>query len=147
MSSTRCEPSLRIEPQRSRLLQWFLVVNFSGATLILSVALPVIYALPLALLCWLYFYRLYRYHVLRNRPDSIRLLVRETSGEWLLHTYGGAEEVVTLSASSYLHSQLIILILRAGAARYTLVLLRDSLATDTFRELAVRLGAEQHAAA
>ena len=139
MSSTRYEPSLRIEPQPSIILKWFLIANFAGAVLILSVVFPVLVALPIAMLLWLYFYRLFSHYVLQRTPQSIHLLVRETTGEWLLHTCDGVEQEVTLSPSSYIHPQLIILILLAGGKRYTLPLLRDSLSEECFRALSVRL--------
>lgn len=139
MSLPGYEPSLRIEPQRSRLLLFFLLFNFSGATLILLLVLPAWGALLLTIALWAYFYRLYRHHILRRTPRTIRLLVRETGGEWLMHTLDGIEREVTLSPSSYVHPQLIILILQAEGKRYTLPLLRDSLSADCFRALSVRL--------
>ncbi len=75
----------------------------------------------------------------RRTPRTIRLLVRETGGEWLMHTLDGVEREVTLSPSSYVHPQLIILILQAEGKRCTLPLLRDSLSADCFRALSVRL--------
>jgi len=139
MSSTRYEPSLRIEPQPSSTLKWFLIANFAGATLILFVVIDWLIALPIAMLLWFYFYRLYNHHVLHRTPESVRLLVRETTGEWLLHTRDGAEREVTLSPSSYIHPQLVILILLAEGKHYTLPLLRGSLSEECFRALSVRL--------
>jgi len=143
MSSTRYEHSLRIEPQRSRILEWFLMINFSGTVLILFIVFPLLLALLLtAFLCG-YLYRLYNHHVLRDTPSSVRLLVRETTGEWILHTLDGAERVVTLSPSSYIHPQLIILILQAEEETFTLPLLRDAIPADGFRALCVRLKVAQ----
>jgi len=139
MSSTRYEPSLRIEPQPSSILKYILIVNFSGVTIILLCLFSIFFSLPLVALLWAYFYQLYRYHVLRCIPESIRLLVRETEGEWLLHTLDGEERAVSLSSSSYVHPQIIILILQAEDKRYILPLLRDSLPKDCFRILSVRL--------
>ena len=139
MSSIRCEPSLRIEPQPSSTLKYFLIANFVGVTIILFALFSMLFALPLVILLWVYFYQLYRHHVLRSRPESIRLLVRETEGEWVLRTHDGEERAVTLSSSSYIHSQIIILILQAKGKRFILPLLQDSLSKDCFRALSVRL--------
>jgi len=139
MSSTRCEPSLRIEPQPSSILKYFFIANFSGVTVILLVLFSILFALPSVVLLWIYFYQLYRHHVLRCAPKSIRLLVRETEGEWVLRTHDGEERDVTLSSSSYIHPQIIILILQGRGKRYILPLLRDSLSKDCFRMLSVRL--------
>jgi len=139
MSSTRCEPSLRIEPQPSSILKYFLIANFFGVTIILLCLFPIFFALPSVVLLWAYFYQLYRHHILRCAPKSIRLLVRETEGEWLLRTLDGEEREITLSSSSYIHPQIIILILQAKGKRYVLPLLRDSLSKDCFRTLSVRL--------
>ena len=139
MSSTRYEPSLRIEPQPSVILKWFLIANFLGATLIVFIVFPVAFALTVSILLWLYFYLLYHRLILQRAPETVRLLVRETTGDWLLHTFDGAEQVVTLSPSSYIHPQLIILILQSEHRRYSLPLLRDSLSVDCFRSLSVWL--------
>lgn len=143
MSSTRYAQSLRIEPQPSLILKWFLIVNFVGAMLILFIVFSIFIALPLSLFLSGCFYSLYRHHILQKTAQSIRLLVRETYGEWFLYTLDGAEQEVTLSASSYIHPQLIILILLSKNKRYTLLLLRDSISTDCFRALSVwlRMGA------
>ena len=145
MSSTRYEQSLRIEPQPSTILKWFLIVNFSGATLILPIVFDWLVASPIAMLLWLYFYRLYSHYVLQRTSKSIRLLVRETTGEWLLHTRDGIEREVTLSPSSYIYPQLIILILLAEGKHFTLPLLRDSLSEECFRALSVRLKVQKSA--
>ena len=139
MPSIRYEPSLSIEPKPSTTLKWFLIANFSGVTLILFVVYSVLIALPAIALLWLYYHRLYQHHILQATPTSIRLLVRETTGEWRLHTREGDTQEVTLSPSSYIHPQLIILILQAEGKRYTLPLLRDSLSEERFRALSVSL--------
>ncbi len=139
MSSTRYARSLRIEPQPSSILKWFLIVNFAGAMLILFIVFSVFIALPISLFLCGCFYSLYRHSILQQAPQSIRMLVRETSGEWFLYMLDGAEQEVTLSPSSYIHPQLIILILRSKNKRYTLLLLRDSIPTDCFRTLSVWL--------
>jgi len=141
MSLTRYEPSLRIEPGPSLILKYLLIANFSGVTIILLCLFPVFFALPSAVLLWAYFYQLYRHHILRSTPSSIRLIVRETEGEWLLRTHNGEEQEVTLSSSSYIHPQIIILILQAEGKRYILTLLHDSLSKECFRALSVRLKA------
>ncbi len=139
MSLPGYERSLRIEPQRSPVLQWFLFANCSGATLILFLVLPVLAALLLSIGLLSYFFWLYNHHILRRTSHTICLLVRETGGEWLLHTLDGIERVVTISPSSYVHPQLIILIMQAEGKRYTLPLLQDSLSADCFRALSVQL--------
>jgi hypothetical protein len=141
MSSIRCEPSLRIEPQPSSILKYLLIANFSGVTIILLCLFPIFFALLSVVLLWAYFYQLYRHNILRSTPSSIRLLVRETEGEWLLCTHNGEEREVTLSSSSYIHPQIIILILQAEGQRYILPLLHDSLSKECFRALSVRLKA------
>ncbi len=141
MSSTRYARSLRIEPKPSSILKWFLIANFVGAMLILFIVFSVFIALLLSLFLSGCFYSLYRHYILQKTAQSIRLLVRETHGEWLLYTLDGAEQEVALSASSYIHPQLIILILLSNNKRYTLPLLRDSISTDCFRSLSVWLRA------
>lgn len=143
MSLPAFERALRVEPQRSQFLTWFLIANFSGATLLLFIVSPLLLAVPLSVALWGYFYQLYRHHILRTTPRSIRLLVRELGGEWFLHTFDGAQREVTLSPSSYLHPYLIILILQAGRERMTLPLLPDSLSAGCFRALSVRLRTER----
>ncbi len=139
MSSIRYEPSLSIEPKPSVTLKWFLIANFTGATLVLFVVYPALIALPLIALLWLYYLWLYQHHILQSTSTSIRLLVRETTGEWRLHTREGDAQEVTLSPSSYIHPHLIILILQAEGKRHTLLLLRDSLSEESFRALSVSL--------
>ncbi len=137
MSSTRFEPSLRIEPQSSPILKWFLFVNFFGATVILMIVFPILISLPLGTVLWFYFFQLYQCYILQCAPQSVRLLIRETTGDWLLYTVGGGVKVVTLSPSSYIHPQLIILILKVEGEHYILPLLRESLSQDCFRALSV----------
>jgi len=139
MSSTRYVPSLRIEPQPSSILKWFLVANVVGAMLVLFVTFSIFIALPISLFLVGFFYSLHRHHISQKTAKSIRLLVRETSGEWLLYTLDGVEQEIMLSPSSYVHPQLILLILLSKERRYTLPLLRDSISADCFRSLSVCL--------
>jgi len=147
MSLQKYEDALRVEPQQSLILKWFLIANFSGATLLLLISLPPPLALLVVALLWGYFYRLYNRHILQRSGHSIRLLVREQHGEWVLRTNDdirhGAEQEMTISPSSYLHPYFILLILQAGRNRYTLPLLPDSLSANCFRALSVRLKTEQ----
>ncbi len=137
MSLTRFEPSLRIEPQSSSILKWFLLVNFFGATVILIIVFPILISLSLSTVLWLCFFQLYKRYILQCAAQSVRLLIRETTGDWLLYTIDGGVKVVTLSPSSYIHPQLIILILKAEEGHYILPLLRESLSQNCFRALSV----------
>ncbi|MBL1261685.1 MAG: hypothetical protein COB33_014295 [Thiotrichaceae bacterium] len=98
---------------------------------------PILISLPLSLVLWLYFFQLYKRYISQCAAQSVRLLIRETTGDWLLHTIDGRVKVATLSPSSYIHPQLIILILKTDERRYILPLLRDSLSQDCFRALSV----------
>ncbi|MCF6324533.1 MAG: hypothetical protein L3J89_09455 [Gammaproteobacteria bacterium] len=108
-----------------------------GATVILIIVFPVLISLPLSVILWLYFCQLYKRYILQCAAQSVRLLIRETTGDWLLHTIDGHVKLVTLSTSSYIHPRLIILILKAEEGHYILPLLHDSLSSDCFRALSV----------
>lgn len=139
MSSIRSERPLRIEPQRSLILSWFLIINFSGVTAILFLTLPLLYAALLLIPLWGYFYWLYREYILMSSLKSVHLLKRESDGVWLAITADGVEHEVQLMPSTYIHSHLIILLLKSGRQRFTLPLVPDSISAESFRALSVRL--------
>ena len=106
----------------------------------LSPALRVLFGLMLAASL----YRNLRVYVLFSAPRSLLKLVWEASGKWRVWDACGREHEAILAPDYYVHPKLVILTLKLeGLGRRAVLLLPDSLDSEVFRRLRVRLRAHK----
>lgn len=147
MSSPRYASPLRLELRRSRWLALYLASVHAGALLLIPLLpLGAVLGTALAGLIAASFLGNYIARVQMRRDKSIVALVWGRDGDWLLIERGGRTPVCSLRPDSYVHPRLCLLNF-AGERRGSVVLLPDSLDSESFRRLRVRLGLRNPAAA
>lgn len=145
MLSNYSETSIELKPRPSAWMAWILAGAHitAAAVVILAVSFKPAAAalLLLALLSW---YRAHRVHVQHRGARSIRRLVWQADGQWLLDDGRESAQPAHLLPSSYLHPRLVILNFRllTRRGRRNLVLLPDSLDAQTLRQLRRRMRIE-----
>lgn len=118
------------------LLICVLVVSFGVFGLIIKLTLVVILIISTA-----YYYRL---HLGQNLKKSITSIQQDSSKNWFITTYNTGDEatlkVVILLASSFISKYLIVLNYREeNGSQYSIIITKDSVSTNDFRYLRVRL--------
>ena len=140
MKSHRERLPLLIRPRRS----WRLAV-FAGLTHGLAGAvvfvLPIgLYRYPLWLLVGTGAFHTFAVQVLRRAPWSIRTVLWQSDGAWLLTLVSGAEVEARLSPATFVSLPLVVLNFRAGRLRrHALPLFADALDPEQLRRLRQRL--------
>jgi toxin CptA len=141
MDRRRDRPPILIRPRLSVRLAGFVLLSH-GAALAAALALPGPWRLAalavLASLGWQL-----AVHVLRLAPWSIRSMLRQPDGTWLIRLVSGTELGASLSAATFVSVPLIVLNLHRGPwRRFALPLPADALGPDEPRRLRQRLAIE-----
>lgn len=132
---------LRIEPRPSRWLAAAILFVYGGAVLMtLLVPLSRWLAVPTAVAIAGAGWRTFVDRVLMSRAQAIIAVVWRDDGRWELQTRDGRRLPVALLPDSYVHPWLTVLNFRGAARRRSVVLLPDSLDSQCYRRLRVRLG-------
>ena len=129
-------------PQASRIFRgWFLFGYLGAIAVVLVLELPLWLQLLIIGVVLFGLLRAYQLYEL----DPIRCLTWQEDGEWLLTMKGNTQVLARLLPSSFNHPWLVILNFQfseIGKVR-SVVLLKDSLPTDAFRQLRRRLTVEK----
>ncbi|MBK8163814.1 MAG: hypothetical protein IPK65_11965 [Gammaproteobacteria bacterium] len=140
MSSPGYAAPLRLDLRRSRRLALYLGAAHAGALAFIPfLPLGNVTGALLAILVVLCLARSCSARVLMRGDGDVVALVWARDGEWRLIERGGRTRVCRLRPDSYVHPELTVLNF-AGGRRCSIVLLPDSLDSDTYRRLRVRLG-------
>lgn len=134
---------LRLEPRRSIVLAVSLITLHGGALVWLALTpwawwIKIIVAVGIAASL----VDTFRTHAAQRGKRAIVSLIGHSDGRWSLRMATGEEYIACLLPCAYVHPRLVILQFRAEGSRwrrYTLVLLRGAVDTNTFRRLRVRL--------
>ena len=142
MGSHRERPPLLIRPRFSRRLAAFVVLTHLAA-LIAVLAIPDgRYRLLAVLVAGGLAYQGY-VHCLRQAPWSIRSVLWQSDGSWLIRLVSGAEIDAHLSPTTFVSVPLVVLNLHSGRwRRWALPLFADALDPEQLRRLRQRLRIE-----
>ncbi|MFZ0789912.1 MAG: protein YgfX [Chromatiaceae bacterium] len=138
MASHRQTPPLLIRPRVSVRLAVFVTLTHTTAFAAV-LALPGTWRLLAVLVALSLAYQVY-VHVLRRAPWSVRTLIWQGDGSWIIQLVSGREIEARLSPSTFVSVPLVILNLRHGPLRrWSLPLFADALDPDQLRRLRQRL--------
>jgi len=134
-------PTLKIEPEASRKLLFFLTgVHFFALLIIPFLPLTLSLKIPISLLVISCLIRSVYLHVFCSSASAIQRIEWDADGEWRLFLINGESQVVQLCPSSYVQPWIVILNFSTG--RFTtrsLLLIPDAVDQNLLRRLRVRL--------
>lgn len=128
---------LRVQPGSSRWLAWYLWGVYTAGMGALAYALPPAWALPAMLtLAWMG-WRDYRRQIVRRGPRVLLSATLEPAGGWVLEWSEGCSmsPAHLHPATRYFRNWILLIFQDADARLPVLLVTRDNLDAETFRQL------------
>lgn len=117
---------------------------YGGAVAVLILlVMPLWVEIPLVIIVLVNFSITLRKHVLRAGNWEIVEILWDKQGRWYIAGKDGFMNTCKLMPSTYVSTWLVILNFKGNDGRKSVILFRDALDSETFRELRVRLNLEQ----